>query len=128
MDKPGRFSAVYLNASFTNLTAGGNLTYAALESWVETNFLGEGEELEAANISDFNPAPLFLQNISNAYVRGFAQEVNGACPLGDRAHARSAVWPRLARQTVRNATFNGASSLIPLNYSFVVPGGRFREN
>lgn len=40
---------------------------------------------------------------------------------------RKAVWPKLARQTRQNLTL-GASSLIPLNHSFVVPGGRFREN
>ena len=46
----------------------------------------------------------------------------------DRTVLRSiAVWPKLARQTRQNSTL-GASSLIPLNHSFVVPGGRFREN
>lgn len=78
VDKPGRFPAAYLNTSFTNLTSSGNLTYAALEAWIEDNFLGEGTELEAANITDFDPAPAFLQNVSDPYVRGFAQEVNGA--------------------------------------------------
>lgn len=89
--------------------------------FVDNNFRGEGLELEAVALSNFNANPAFLNNVSDPLVKAFSQTVHG-------------FWTQLIRQTNQTAlcpegTESGSceSSLIPLNHTFVVPGGRFRE-
>jgi len=89
-------------------------------NFVDTDFLGEGLELEAAALPNFNPSPAFLNNVTDPLLRAFAQTVHG-------------YWTQLARTTNQSALcdeYPGGkceSTLIPLNHTFVVPGGRFRE-
>ena len=120
VDKPTNGSSASIVSAFNALAnSSSNLTEQQLLSFVDTNFLGEGLELEAVAISNFNTDPPFLQNVSDPLVRAFAKTVNG-------------YWTQLARATNESAVCgeegNGCeSTLIPLNHTFVVPGGRFRE-
>ena len=96
-------------------------TEGELVSFVDTNFRGEGLELEAVALSNFNDNPAFLNNVSDPLVKAFSQTVHG-------------YWTQLIRNTNQSAlcpegTESGPceSTLVPLNHTFVVPGGRFRE-
>ena len=102
-----------------NLTS--NVTEGQMLDFVDTNFRGEGLELEALALPNFNTNPAFLQNVTDPLVRAFAQTVHG-------------FWTQLARTTNASTlcpegSNNGPceSTLIPLNHTFVIPGGRFRE-
>jgi len=115
VDKPARYPTDQIVSAFNNITSNGTYTYGQIEAFVEENFLGEGLNIEAATIPNFNPNPAFLQNISDPVVRGWLQIVHG-------------YWASLARNNVvDSACAECESTLIPLNHTFVVPGGRFRE-
>ncbi|CDO72204.1 Glycoside Hydrolase Family 37 protein [Trametes cinnabarina] len=97
------------------------ITEGAIVTFLDNDFRGEGLELEAVELAEFNAQPALLNNVSDPLVKAFAQTVHG-------------YWAQLIRQTNSSAlcpegTENGPceSSLIPLNHTFVVPGGRFRE-
>ena len=64
-------------------------------------------------------APEFLQSINDTVVRGFIVEVIG-------------YWSELIRETNTSALCGSGSdcdsSLIPLNHTVVVPGGRYRTS
>ena len=94
-----------------------SVTEGDVLQFVDTNFKGEGLELEGVALDDFNPNPAFLNNVTDPFVRAWAVIVNS-------------FWPTLARNTNMSALCTGGeceSTLIPLNHTFVVPGGRFRE-
>ncbi|KAG7088886.1 hypothetical protein E1B28_012833 [Marasmius oreades] len=96
---------------------GQNATVGQLQNFVDTNFKGEGLELEAVVLSDFNESPPFLNNVTDPLVKAWSKTVHG-------------FWNQLVRTTNRSALCDGSnceSTLIPLNHTFVVPGGRFRE-
>ncbi|KAL5519820.1 hypothetical protein ACEPAG_1480 [Sanghuangporus baumii] len=104
------------------VTAAGNTTNITIQQivdFVDTNFQGEGLELEALVLPNFIQDPPFLNNVSDPLIKAFAQTVH-------------TFWTQLARGT-NESTLCGAggndceSTLIPLNHTFVVPGGRFRE-
>ena len=68
-------------------------------------------------IQGFNATPAILSNITDPIYKGWVSVVN-------------AYWTLLIRQTNQSAVCsNGTceSSLIPLNNTIVVPGGRYRE-
>ena len=117
---------------FRNISTG--TTYGQISNFLQTDFVGEGLELEAVALTEFNPSPSFLTNVSLPLPRAFAQTVHG-------------IWTQLIRGT-NTSTLCGSSgkcesTLIPLNHTFVVPGpfcplflvlrltiysgGRFRE-
>lgn len=119
VDKPTNRTSAAVVQAFSAL--GSNLTEGALQSFVSTNFRGEGLELQALSLPEFQDSPAFLGNVSSPLVRAWAHTVHG-------------YWTQLIRGTRPNATCPGGtstgpceSSLIPLNHTFVVPGGRFRE-
>lgn len=98
-------------AAFQNITT--NTTYGQVIDFVQQNFAGEGHELEALTLSDFNPNPAFLKNVTNPLVRAWSQTVHS-------------FWTQLVRGTNDSTLCGGGSncesSLIPLNHTFVVPG------
>ncbi|EJF56038.1 glycoside hydrolase family 37 protein [Dichomitus squalens LYAD-421 SS1] len=120
VDKPTSKSSHDVLAAFDaigNTTA----TEGDIVTFLDTNFRGEGLELEAVALSNFNDNPAFLNNVSDPLVRAFSQTVHG-------------YWTSLIRNTNQTAlcqegTESGPceSTLIALNHTFVVPGGRFRE-
>jgi alpha,alpha-trehalase len=86
-------------------------------NFVDNNFRGEGLELEAEALPNFNPNPPFLSNVTDPLLKAFAQIVHG-------------YWTQLIRETNSSALCDGktcVSTFIPLNHTFVIPGGRFRE-
>ncbi|KAI0036264.1 Six-hairpin glycosidase-like protein [Vararia minispora EC-137] len=119
VDKPTNSSP---STVFTAFTATGLNTTSATDgsvaSFVSTYFRPEGLELEALDLgAEFNPNPAFLGNVSDPLVRAWAGIVHG-------------YWTQLIRGTNASTLCDGVtceSTLIPLNHTFVVPGGRFRE-
>lgn len=98
-------------AAFRNIT--NDTTYGQIIDFVEQNFGGEGRELEALTVPDFDPNPPFLQNVTNPLVQAWSKIVHG-------------YWTQLIRGT-NSSNLCGSdseceSSLIPLNHTFVVPG------
>lgn len=94
-----------------------NATEGAVLSFVDNNFGGEGLELEAVALPNFNANPPFLNNVTDSLPRAFAQVVHG-------------YWTLLIRGTNSSTLCDGVkceSTFIPLNHTFVIPGGRFRE-
>lgn len=85
--------------------------------FVDNYFGGEGFELEARALPNFNADPPFLKNVKDPLPRAFAQVVHS-------------YWTRLIRGTNSSTLCDGKkceSTFIPLNHTFVIPGGRFRE-
>ncbi|KAI0265670.1 glycoside hydrolase [Gloeopeniophorella convolvens] len=116
VDKPTNSDEQSVLAAFAPINST-NATEGDVLNFVDNNFRGEGLELEAQAISNFNPNPAFLNNVTDPLLKGFAQIVHG-------------YWTQLIRGTNTTTLCNGKScesTLIPLNHTFVVPGGRFRE-
>ncbi|KAG7444163.1 glycoside hydrolase [Guyanagaster necrorhizus] len=116
VDKPTNKPAEDVLFDFENLTSG-NVTEGQIVDFVDADFRGEGLELEALTLDNFNEDPPFLANVSDSLLRAWAQTVHG-------------YWTQLIRTTNSSVLCSGTaceSSLIPLNHTFVVPGGRFRE-
>ncbi|EIW74545.1 glycoside hydrolase family 37 protein [Coniophora puteana RWD-64-598 SS2] len=121
VDKPTSKSSQQVLADFAALqNSSSALTEDDLVKFVDTDFNGEGFELQPLALTGFSADPPFAQNVSDELLRAFALEVNS-------------YWTQLAREANVTAECDiypgGAceSTFIPLNYSFVVPGGRFRE-
>ncbi|PPQ78725.1 hypothetical protein CVT25_010728 [Psilocybe cyanescens] len=116
VDKPTSKDAQAVLADFQNIS--NSTTYQQIVDFVDSDFTGEGLELEALALPGFTQNPPFLNNVTAPLPKVFAQTVHG-------------FWTQLARGT-NASTLCGSSgkcesSLIPLNHTFVVPGGRFRE-
>ncbi|KAG8955246.1 hypothetical protein FRC03_011247 [Tulasnella sp. 419] len=121
VDKPTVYSSQVTVANFNAL--GQSPTVGAISQYVQTNFKSEGQELKplAVNITE---TPTFLKksDIQNRLVRSWTGVVH-------------TYWKDLIRNTDQstlcarglNSAASCESSLIPLNHTFVVPGGRFRE-
>lgn len=116
VDKPTSKSAQEVLNDFKNIST--SATYGQVVDFVENDFAGEGLELQALALPGFTDEPPFLNNVTAALPKAFAQRVHS-------------FWTQLVRGT-NSSTLCGSSgkcesSLIPLNHTFVVPGGRFRE-
>jgi alpha,alpha-trehalase len=86
-------------------------------NFTDTNFAGEGRELAAVALANFDATPKFLDGVKDGVVKAWTQTVHG-------------YWTQLIRDTNETTLCSHGeceSSLIPLNHTFVVPGGRFRE-
>ena len=120
VDKPTSKTSKDVLAAFDAISNSTG-TEGDILNFVDSNFRGEGLELEAVSLANFTSTPAFLSNVSDPLVKAFSQTVHG-------------FWTQLIRNTNDSAlcpegTESGSceSSLIPLNHTFVVPGGRFRE-
>jgi alpha,alpha-trehalase len=116
VDKPTNSSQQSVLAAFAPINSSA-ATEGDVLNFVDENFRGEGLELEAKALSNFNSDPPFLNNVTDPLLRAFAQTVHG-------------YWTQLIRGTNSSTLCDGVrceSTLIPLNHTFVVPGGRFRE-
>jgi alpha,alpha-trehalase len=135
VDKPTTASEdEVVNAFYSNVK--GNNTVEALVNWIDTYFAGEGLDVLPAEIPNFNEEPGFLGYVDNQYIRGWIKQVHGkhkripflAVRPADE-HNNKGYWRDLVRVNVVDESCpDCVSSQIPLNRSFVVPGGRFREN
>jgi len=114
-DKPTLYNASVTNEAFAALPQ--NATVGDVEQFVETYFRGEGLEISQAPIENFTATPAILANVEDDLYHGFVSIVNG-------------YWSLLVRETNQSALCQDGeceSSLIPLNRTFIVPGGRYRE-
>ncbi|CAK1359620.1 Trehalase [Cercospora beticola] len=101
-------------AAFNNLTK--PLTNnTELNDFLSEYFGEAGSELGEVNPDDLTTNATFLENVTNPDIRHFLHQVID-------------IWPELTREYVGSANCTGCvSSFIPLNRTFVVAGGRFRE-
>ncbi|KAL0960569.1 hypothetical protein HGRIS_005607 [Hohenbuehelia grisea] len=118
VDKPTAKRSQEVLNDFRNLSS--NPTNEELLNFANNDFIGEGLELEAVALNNFNDNPAFLSNVSDPIVRGWSHTVHTYWRDLIRATNTSSVCGRGPNATCE-------SSLIPLNHTFVVPGGRFRE-
>jgi len=117
VDKPSRNTTSITIAAFRNFTSNG-LTYGEVTQFLDEYFQGEGLELQAVSLENFPQNPASISSIPNQHVQQFLLAVHQ-------------VWNLLIRETNQTALCTGGeceSTLIPLNHTFVVPGGRFREH
>lgn len=86
-----------------------------LNEFLAANFGEAGSELEAVPPDELQTDARFLDKIDDSVIREFTQQVID-------------IWPDLTRRYVGAGSCDGCvSSFIPLNRTFVVAGGRFRE-
>ncbi|KAF8526994.1 glycoside hydrolase [Hysterangium stoloniferum] len=119
VDKPTSGTANKTLADFNVIAANGlaAITEGSVVQFLQNDFKGEGLELEALSLPNFKPSPPFLNNVTNPLLKAWTQTVHG-------------FWTQLIRGTNSSTLCTGGeceSTLIPLNHTFVVPGGRFRE-
>ncbi|KAF8324783.1 Six-hairpin glycosidase-like protein [Cantharellus anzutake] len=124
VDKPTRLPSNRTLDDFYGIVGVGpspnpNVTYGELVNFVDADFQGEG--LELIPLSQQNTTPSFLSplRIPDPLVLGWSGVVHS-------------YWGALVRGTDPSKLCTGGaagceSTLIPLNHTFVVPGGRFRE-
>lgn len=86
-----------------------------LNDFLAEYFGPAGSELTEVNPDDLSTNATFLEHVNNTNVRDFLQQVID-------------IWPQLTREYSGSSNCTGCvSSFIPLNRTFVVAGGRFRE-
>ncbi|KAF8349388.1 trehalase [Amanita rubescens] len=115
VDKPTSKSPQQVLSDFNNISTG--TTYGEIVNFLDTDFSGEGQELEALSLSNFNSNPPFLQNVTDSLLQAWSKTVHGYWTQLIRGSNDS----RICESNLCQSTF------IPLNHSFVIPGGRFRE-
>jgi alpha,alpha-trehalase len=87
----------------------------ALNNFLTTYFGQAGSELEPLSTSELKTQPDFLTSVNSSIVANFTSQVID-------------IWPDLTRRYVGGGNCTGCeSSFIPINRTFVVAGGRFRE-
>ncbi|KAJ1883267.1 hypothetical protein H4R99_000590 [Coemansia sp. RSA 1722] len=115
VDKPTKAPVDQVLANFNSI-GGINATRDDLLAFVQNNFGAEGQELrQVDDLPELNPDPEFIDRVHDPLLRAFGRTVNG-------------YWKTLIREQDLNHLCQGCvSSMLPLKYHFVVPGGRFRE-
>jgi len=101
-------------AAFANLTRPIQ-NNTALNDFLSTYFGKAGSELEEVPMEELETKPDFLENVNSSVVENFTRQVID-------------IWPDLTRRYVGAGNCTGCvNSFIPVNRTFVVAGGRFRE-
>jgi alpha,alpha-trehalase len=86
-----------------------------LNTFLTTYFGKAGSELEALPEEDLEVQPDFLESVNSSVVEDFTRQVID-------------IWPDLTRRYIGAGNCTGCvSSFLPVNRTFVVAGGRFRE-
>lgn len=85
-----------------------------LNDFLANYFAQAGGELEAVPTDQLHTNPVFLDKINDTVIKEFSQAV-------------IKIWPDLTRQYVPGNCSACVNSFIPVNRTFVVAGGRFRE-
>jgi alpha,alpha-trehalase len=88
---------------------------SALNDFLSEYFGEAGSELEELNPDDFETQPDFLEHVNSSAIASFVEQVID-------------IWPELTRKYVGAGNCTGCvDSFLPLDRTFVVAGGRFRE-
>ncbi|KAI0404946.1 Six-hairpin glycosidase-like protein [Xylaria palmicola] len=86
-----------------------------LNEFLSTYFGEAGSELEAVPADQLKTDPVFLDKINDSVIKQFVEKVID-------------IWPDLTRKYVGANRCDGCvDSYIPINRTFVIAGGRFRE-
>ncbi|KAI1456949.1 glycoside hydrolase family 37 protein [Annulohypoxylon moriforme] len=86
-----------------------------LNNFLSTYFGDAGSELAQVSRDQLETNPAFLEKVNDSVIKQFVQKVID-------------IWPDLTRTYVGAANCTGCvDSFIPVNRTFVVAGGRFRE-
>ncbi|TLD14240.1 uncharacterized protein PgNI_04173 [Pyricularia grisea] len=86
-----------------------------LQNFLSENFAQAGGELEEVPNSELETDPVFLNKLNDTVIREFVEKVID-------------IWPSLTRRYKGASNCDAcADSFIPVNRTFVVAGGRFRE-
>ncbi|KLU81332.1 trehalase [Magnaporthiopsis poae ATCC 64411] len=86
-----------------------------LQNFLRENFAQAGGELEEVPNSELTTNPVFLKKLNDTVIREFVEKVID-------------IWPELTRRYKGPGQCSDcANSFIPVNRTFVVAGGRFRE-
>ncbi|TDZ31228.1 Trehalase [Colletotrichum spinosum] len=113
VDMPAIRSLEDIQAAFNNLTKPLR-NNTELNDFLRANFAPAGGELKEVPKDQLQTDPKFLDKINDTVIKEFTTKVID-------------IWPDLTRTTAGgNDSF--PNSLIPLNRTFVVAGGRFRES
>ncbi|KAF8334743.1 Six-hairpin glycosidase-like protein [Cantharellus anzutake] len=121
----------YFHSIFERGVSGGNpanpmltTTYQRLIDFVNTNFKSEGLELEEISPCVIDPS---LNNSTPSFLS--PTRIHDPLMLG-WAHIVHGYWSQLVRCSKQGEICDGVNcegTHIPMNHTFVVPGGRFRE-
>ena len=124
VDKPTAKGSQEVLADFAKLqnsSGSAGITEGGIVSFEDSDFTGEGQELAVVQLANLNQNPAFLDNVTDPVVKAWSQTVSG-------------YWADLIRETNTSATCpiypdagDCEGTFIPLNHTFVIPGGRFRE-
>jgi alpha,alpha-trehalase len=113
-DRPARKSLDEIREAFDKLEKPLR-NNSALNDFLDEYFLDAGGELAEVPTDDLKTDPKFLDDLDDDVIKEFVEKVID-------------IWPDLTR------SYNGSNnctdcptSFIPVNRTFVVPGGRFRE-
>ncbi|KPM46064.1 Trehalase [Neonectria ditissima] len=89
---------------------------SALNDFLDTYFADAGGELEEVPDDELETDPAFLDNIDDTVIKEFTKKVID-------------IWPDLTRRYAGDSSncTECPNSFIPVNRTFVVAGGRFRE-
>lgn len=88
---------------------------SALNEFLTTYFGEAGSELEPVPQNELSTQPDFLDNVKSSAIANFTSQVID-------------IWPDLTRRYAGPSSCEGCvNSFIPVNRTFVVAGGRFRE-
>ncbi|KAF2877549.1 trehalose [Massariosphaeria phaeospora] len=88
---------------------------SALNDFLQEYFGEAGSELEPVPTDELETQPDFLDSVNSSTVANFVSQVID-------------IWPDLTRRYVGASNCSGCvNSFIPINRTFVVAGGRFRE-
>lgn len=86
-----------------------------LQEFVQSHFQPVGQELQSWTPEDWKDSPQFLQKISDANLRVWAEELHK-------------IWKKLGKKMKAEVlSYPERSSLIYSKHPFIVPGGRFVE-
>ncbi|KAJ2742314.1 hypothetical protein GGI20_004576 [Coemansia sp. BCRC 34301] len=113
VDKPTLHPPSTVLANFAAIN-GSTASRSALAQFVADNFGQEGSELLPVPL-EIEDNPAFLTKVNDTLLRAFGRVVNG-------------YWGTLVRRQDFSLCAGCVSSMLPLKYHFVVPGGRFRES
>ncbi|KAJ2981265.1 hypothetical protein NUW58_g6730 [Xylaria curta] len=114
VDLPTKLPLDQVLAAFEKLTK--PLTNnTELNEFLSTYFGEAGSELEAVPADQLETDPVFLGNINDSVIKQFVEKIID-------------IWPDLTRKYVGADACDGCvNSYIPINRTFVIAGGRFRE-
>ncbi|KAI1180584.1 Six-hairpin glycosidase-like protein [Nemania sp. FL0916] len=114
VDLPTKFPLDQVMAAFEKL-AKPLSNNTELNDFLSTYFGEAGSELEAVLADQLKTDPVFLNKVNDSVIKQFVEKVID-------------IWPDLTRKYVGADKCDGCvNSYIPVNRTFVVAGGRFRE-